>query len=161
MKENQRPADYANAIDDARQRLTRFVQRCTDGEWRAAPVNGDPRPVGVIVDHVAHAYEYLATWIADLAAGKAVTIDSDLVDELNAEHANDAATVTPAHVIGHLRSSGDEVICLVAGLKPAQLDLGGGRVRTLAVIAASHADNHRSEIEQALSSEIEQALSAN
>jgi DinB superfamily len=150
MKDSQRPADYACAIDDARQRMIRFVRQCTDGDWRAAPVDGDPRPVGVIADHVAHAYEYLAGWIADLAEGKPAEVNSDIVDDLNAEHASDAATVTREHVTGHLRSSGDALVSLVAGLDPDQLDLGEGRVRRLAVIAARHADDHRTQLEQAL-----------
>ncbi len=152
MTDNQLPADYATSIAEARQRMTRFVRRCTDGDWHAAPVDGDPRPVGVIADHVAHSYEYLAGWIADVAEGKPVEVDSDIVDELNAEHASDAATVTRAHVIGHLQSSGDAVISLIAGLEPDQLDLDGGRIRRLAVIAARHADIHRAELEQALAS---------
>lgn len=130
--------------------MIRFVQRCTDADWRAAPVDGDPRPVGVIADHVAHAYEYLSGWIADLVEGKPVQVDPDLIDELNAGHAGDATAVTPAHVTGHLRASGDAVISLVAGLDPAQLDLDDGRVRRLAVIAARHADGHRDQMEQAL-----------
>lgn len=148
------PAAYAQAIADARQRLIAFLQRCTDGDWRSAPVDGDPRPVGVIADHVADAYEYLAGWIRDLLAGNPVDVNSDIVDELNAEHASDTGAVTPAHVAGHLRSSGDALIALVAGLEPGQLDLDDGRVRRLAIIAARHADNHRAEIEAALAAAV-------
>lgn len=150
MTDDMTPAAYAQSIDDARQRLVSFVHRCTDADWRSAPVDGDPRPVGVIADHVAHAYEYLAGWVGDIVAGKEVAVDAGIVDELNAEHASDATAVTPAHVAGHLRSSGDALIALIAGLEPGQLDLGGGRVRRFAVIAARHADNHRAEIEAAL-----------
>jgi len=39
---------------------------------------------------------------------------------------------------------------LVAGLSPADLAAGDGRVRRLAQIAARHADEHRSDIETAL-----------
>lgn len=150
MTDEQSPADLARAIDEARQRFVGFVQHCTDGEWHVAPVDGDPRPVGVIADHVAHAYDYLAGWIADLIAGRSVEINSQVIDELNAEHAADASTVTPAHVAGHLRSSGDAIIALVAGLEPGHLDTGNGRARRLAMIAAQHADGHRTEILQAL-----------
>jgi DinB superfamily len=150
MTEDQSAADYARSIDEARQRLLRFAQQCTDADWRSAPVDGDPRSVGVIVDHVAHAYEYLAGWIGDLAAGKPVDVNAGIVDDLNAEHAAEAASVTPAHVAGHLRSSGDALIALVSGLQPDQLDLGEGRVRRLATIAARHADDHRSDIEAGL-----------
>jgi len=150
MTDTMSPADHAAAIEQARQRLIRFVQRCTDSDWRSAPVAGDPRTVAVIADHVAHSYEYLADWIADLTAGRPVDVNSDVVDALNAEHADDASAVTQAHVTGHLRSSGDSMIALVAGLEPDQLDLGDGRVGRLATIAARHADGHRDEIEAAL-----------
>src|SRR5215468_2691120 len=144
------PAAHAQAIDESRQRLILFVQDCGDSQWNSAPVDGDPRPVGVIADHVAHAYEYLAGWIGDLVAGRPVHVDLEVVDDLNAGHAGEAIEVTPASVAGHLRSSGDELIALIAGLEPAQLDLDGGRVRRFAVIAARHADGHRTEIESAL-----------
>ncbi len=86
--------------------------------------------------------------------GQPVEVNTDIVDELNAEHAIEAGAVTPAHVAGHLRSSGDALIALVAGLEPGQLDLDGGRVRRLAIIAARHADNHRAEIEAALAAAV-------
>jgi uncharacterized damage-inducible protein DinB len=93
------PADHAAAIGEARQRLIEFIEQCPDDSWRAAPVDGDPRPVGVIADHVAHAYEYLAGWIGDLAAGRPVTVTGDLVDELNAAHAPRAAGITKLEAI--------------------------------------------------------------
>src|SRR5258708_6371826 len=64
------PAEYASDIDAARERLVAFVDGCTDEQWTAAPLEGDPRPVGMVVDHVAHSYEYLAGWISQLLAGK-------------------------------------------------------------------------------------------
>jgi DinB superfamily len=150
MSDESSPAAYAQSIDAARERLLQFVQRCTDSQWHEAPVDGDPRPVGVIADHVAHAYEYLCGWINDLVAGRGVTVSAEIVDGLNAEHAADTYGVTPAHVAGHLRSSGDALIALVAGLRPDQLELGDGRVRRLAVIAARHADSHRDEMQASL-----------
>ncbi len=143
-------ATLASNIDEARQRLIGFVQRCTDGQWHASPVDGDPRPVGVIADHVANAYEYLAGFIADLVAGKPVELSPAIIDDLNAEHAGGSGSVTPAHVADHLRSGADRLIALIAGLEPDQLDIGDGRVGRLAVIAARHADDHRTQIEESL-----------
>lgn len=150
MTDDLDPASLAREIDAARQRMISFVQHCTDSDWKASPVEGDPRPVGVIADHVAHAYEYLHGWISELAAGRLVAVNPEIVDELNAEHAGDASTVTQAHVAGHLRSSGDAIVALVAGLQPGQLDLDGGRVRRLAQIAIRHADDHRNQIGDSL-----------
>lgn len=144
------PAEFAAAIAAARQRLIGFTGRCSTIDWRAAPLAGDPRPVAVIVDHVAHSYEYLAAWMREILAGQRAAISTDIVDAYNAEHAAAAAHVSQADTARHLGRSGDALIQLVAGLAPADLEAGGGRVRRLAQIAVRHADDHRAEVETAL-----------
>ncbi len=144
------PAQYAADIDAARERLIAFAGGCTDKQWRAAPLDGDPRPVGVVVDHVAHSYEYLAGWMRDLLAGRPVAVNSDVVDALNAEHAAAAAAPTRAGTIEHLRRSGTAISELVAGCTAADLQAGDGRIERFAQIAIRHADNHRTAIETAL-----------
>ncbi len=150
MPDEPGPARYASDIDAARQRLLGFVARCNAGDWRACVLDGDPRPVGVIVDHVAHSYEYLTGWMQEILAGHSPQVNADLVDELNAQHAAQAAQVTPAEAAEHLRRSGDVIIKLVAGLDPGYLEAGGGRLRHLADVAIRHADGHRSELATAL-----------
>ncbi len=115
-----------------------------------APLDGDPRPVKVVVDHVAHAYEYLADWMRQVLAGEAVTVDAGVVDALNAEHAATATVMSRTEVADHLRRSGAAISQLVAGCTAEDLRAGGGRVERLAQIATRHADNHRTEIETAL-----------
>jgi hypothetical protein len=146
------PAAYAADIDAARERMIGFVSGCTDEEWGAAPLNADPRPVAVVVDHVAHAYEYMAGWISQLVAGQSVEVNGSVVDALNAQHARDAMAVSKTEATEHLRRSGEAISVLVAGLSPADLAAGDGRVRRLAQIAARHADEHRADIETALAS---------
>lgn len=46
--------------------------------------------MAVVVDHVAHAYEYLAGWMRQIVAGQQVKVNSDAVDALNAQHVRDA-----------------------------------------------------------------------
>ena len=149
-EEGQSPAQYAAGIDQARDRLIAFVESCTTEQWRAAPLEGDPRPVGVVTDHVAHAYEYLARWMREILAGAAVTVNSDVIDALNAEHAAAAAAVTPAEAVAHLRRSGAAISALVAGCTAADLKAGDGRVERFAQIAIRHADDHRTEMAAAL-----------
>lgn len=149
MTDDLSPASYARAIDEARQRLLEFIKRCPDDVWHSAPVAGDPRAVAIIADHVAHAYEYLAAWISDVATGKEVALSSELVDDLNAGHASGATGMTRDQVADHLRFSGDALMALLSGLDAAQLDLDDGRIRRLATIAARHADGHRTEFEGA------------
>ena len=144
------PAAYAADIEAARDRLIAFASGCSDGEWRAAPLDGDPRPVGVFVDHVADSYEYLAGWIRQLVAGQPVEVTGDLVDDLNAEHASEAAGVSQADAVEHLRRRGTAISALIAGLSADDLAAGDGLVRRFAQIAVRHADNHRTDIETAL-----------
>jgi DinB superfamily len=146
------PAQYASEIDEARERLVAFVGGCSAEQWSAAPLDGDPRPVGVVVDHVAHAYEYLAGWMRQILDGQTVTVSSDVVDALNAEHAVRAAAVTKAEAIEHLRRSGTAISQLVAGCSAEDLRVGEGRVERLAQIAIRHADDHCAEIEAGLAS---------
>jgi hypothetical protein len=151
MSEDARsPADYAAEIDQARERLVAFADGCSDEQWRAAPLDGDPRPVGVVVDHVAHAYEYLAGWMREILDGQTATVSSEVVDALNAEHAARAAAVTRAEAVEHLRRSGAAIGRLVAGCSAEDLQAGEGRVERLAQIAIRHADDHRAEIEAGL-----------
>jgi hypothetical protein len=153
MTDDLSPASYVRAIDEARQRLVVFIEQCPHDVWQSTPVDGDPRAVAVIADHVAHAYEYLAGWISDVAAGKQVAVSTELVDDLNAGHASDATGMTREQVADHLRSSGDALMALIDSLEPAYLDLDDGRIRRLATIAARHADGHRTEFEGAPASQ--------
>lgn len=120
MSEDLSPAEHAAAIDAARQRLIDFVQGCQDDQWESAPIAGDPRPVSVITDHVAHSYEYLGDWIADLLAGGSPEVTSDIVDTLNEAHATRSDNLTQAAVVDHLKESGDALLGIVSGLEPAK-----------------------------------------
>ncbi len=146
------PAEHAAQIAAARDRLLAFVATCTDDDWHAAPLRdeGDARSAGVIVDHVADAYEYLGKWIGSIVTGDSPAVNSELVDALNAAHAAAAGNLTQAGAMQHLQTSGDVLIAMISDLTATDLDAGDGRVRRLAEIAARHADDHRTEIMTAL-----------
>ncbi|MGO8956117.1 MAG: DinB family protein [Streptosporangiaceae bacterium] len=152
MTDGYSAAEHAAQIGAARDRLLAFAAVCTDDQWHAAPLSeqGDGRPAGVIVDHVADAYDYLSSWMSAIVAGDNPPVSPQLVDELNAAHASRAAALTQAAAMQHLQASGDAIVALVSGLDASDLDAGGGRVRRLAEIAARHADDHRVAIEAAL-----------
>jgi len=146
------PAEHAARIAAARDRMLAFAAACPDSDWRSRPLSdqGDDRPVGVIADHVAHAYAYIADWIRQILDGAELRLDATVVDRLNAEHAVMAGEVTQTTAADHLRRSGDAIVTLVAALSVTELEAGGGRVGRLAEIAARHADDHRSDIKRAL-----------
>ena len=138
------------AVLDTRGGLIDFARGCSDEQWVARPLGeADPRPVGVIVDHVADAYEYLARWISALAAGHEAEITPKVIDGLNARHAADNASPSCAQVCAHLTASGDALTALIASLADDQL-AEGARCARLADIAARHAVAHREELEAAL-----------
>jgi hypothetical protein len=145
------PDSMATAISEARSRLLEFAAHCSDEQWLSSPLGeADPRPVCVIVDHVAHSYEYIGGWVRSLVVGETVEVSPEGVDILNAEHASDATLLRREEVADHLRDSGDALIDFVKGLEPGQLAIDNGRVELLVKIAARHADGHRSELESAL-----------
>jgi DinB superfamily len=152
MTDLRTPAEHADQIRAARDRLLAFVRACPDDIWRSRPLagQGDNRQTAVIADHVAHAYEYMGSFITQMLAGETPHFDAALIDRLNAEHAALAAGSSRAEVTEHLACSGDELIALVAGLTPADLEAAGGKVRRLAEISARHPDMHRTEIEDAI-----------
>jgi DinB superfamily len=151
--DEQDPIAYAAAIEAARDRLIAFATGCSGQEWRAAPLEGDPRPVAVVVDHVADSYEYMAGFIRQIIAGDPVEVTGEIVDDLNAEHASAAAAVSQAEAAEHLRRSGAAISALMAGLSADELGAGDGRVRLFAQIAIRHADNHRTDIQTALAAQ--------
>ena len=151
--DEQDAAACAAGIEAARDRLIAFAIGCSEREWRAAPLDGDPRPVAVVVDHVADSYEYMAGWIRQAVAGQPVEVTGEMVDDLNADHAAGAAAVSQADAAEHLRRSGAAISALVAGLSADDLAAGDGRVRLFAQIAIRHADNHRTDIESALAAQ--------
>jgi hypothetical protein len=139
-----------DAIRQARDRLVEFVERCDDDQWRSSPMEDDDRPTCVVVDHVAHAYDYIGGWLGALIDGNEVEVTPEIVDGLNAEHAKSSGVPTPAEVIGRLLSSGNALIALVGRMGPDEMRIGDGRVARLAGVAARHADGHRNELEVAL-----------
>jgi hypothetical protein len=149
------PAEHAERIAAARDRLLAFAAACSDEAWHSRPLTGrgDSRTVGVIVDHVADAYEYMSDWMRQILAGESPEVDVALVDRLNAGHAIQAGQLTQAQVAEHLQRGGDVMISLVSGLADSDLESGGGRIRRFAEIAARHPDTHRTDIEDTLHTE--------
>ena len=151
MTEERSPEALAVDVAAARDRLVVFVGTCDPRQWRSSVLGDeDPRPVGVVLDHVAHSYEYMGEWVSALLAGDNLQVDATVVDKLNSRHAEAAVSATPAEVAEHLRNSGDAFVVLTRGLRPEDLELGDGRVRRIVEIAGRHSETHRAEVEAGL-----------
>ena len=144
--------ELARDVLAARERLVEFVATCSDEQWGQSPLaDDDPRTVGVIVDHVADAYEYLGSFVTRLTFHEQVDVSPQIVDVLNARHASAVASSTRESALEHLVRSGDAFVAVIEPLTAEQLH--GGHSLTIArfaEIAARHADSHRVELETAL-----------
>jgi hypothetical protein len=147
------PSAYAAAIEKTRDDFIEVARRCPDGAWREPLSDEDPRSVGVVVDHVADAYDYIGSFITRLQAGEAIQVDAEVIHGLNAAHAGRAAAVSRDEAVDHLGQQGDALVQLVAGLSDDDLAANDGRMARLAEIAAGHAVNHQAEIESAIERE--------
>ena len=131
------PEEAAGKISDARARLLTFADGCSVQQWCSSPLGeADPRSVSVIVDHVADAYDYIYGWLTGLVGGGTVEVSPDIVDELNARHAEKAAVIELDEVAAHLRTSGDVLIGFVGQLSADDLAIDEGRVALFCEIAA-------------------------
>jgi hypothetical protein len=143
-------AELADAVVRNRDALITLARRCSREQWVSSPLSDDPRPVGVIIDHVADWYATLAPWVAALLAGEAVEVSQEIIDARNAVHASTATTVACDAVVSHLRQAGNAMADAIRPLSAAQLDADKGWVRRFAEVAARHSDDHRTDIEGAL-----------
>jgi hypothetical protein len=140
----------AEEIVRSRDGIAAMARGCRPEQWRARPLAGDGRPVGVVIDHVADSYRYMGRWIRRLVAGDPIEVSAEIIDALNARHAEAAANVTKEEAFDHLQECGDEFASLVRSFSDADLDSGDGRVRRFALIAIRHAGDHGAEIETGL-----------
>ncbi len=145
--------DLAREVLAARRRVIEFVGRCSDEQWTARPLaDGDPRTLGVIVDHVADAYEYLGSFVTRLTRHEHVEVSPEIVDDLNARHASAVTAPTREAALARLVRGGDAFVALIEPLSASEMETGEGSVTIarFAEIAARHADGHRTELEAAL-----------
>jgi hypothetical protein len=150
-------AELADAVVRNRDALIMLAQRCSRPQWVSSPLTDDPRPIGVVVDHVADWYTTLARWVAALLARETLEVSHAIIDARNAVHASAATTVGCDAVVSHLRQAGNAMADAIRPLSTAQLDADKGWVRRFAEVAARHTDDHRAEIEGALFAKLDGA----
>jgi hypothetical protein len=129
--------------------LATFAEGLSEAEW-AMPVSAtDRRTVGQIVNHVALVYPIEVDLARAVGAGNAVTdVTWQVVAELNAGHARDQASVTPAAAIGLLRQNARQAAAAVRLLSDDELDraapfsLSYGAPVTAQFVLEDHAVRH-------------------
>lgn len=139
----------AARIEEGAALLATFAEGLSDAEWRTPVSDRDPRPVGIIVHHVANVYPIEIHLARAIASGNAVTdVTWEAVAQLNAKHADDQAGVAKEAAIELLRRNSRDAAAAVRALSDEELDraapfsLSFGAPVTAQFVIEDHALRH-------------------
>jgi hypothetical protein len=121
---SRRAESLAARIEEGADTLAAFADQISDAEWKT-PVsnNGDRRPIGVIVHHVASMYPIEIDVAKVVASGKAVTeVTWQAVANINAAHAREHANVSKRDALALLRTNSREAAAAVRAMSDEELD---------------------------------------
>lgn len=100
-----RASELANRLLMGATALEDFAMELSDSEWKM-PVESDGRTIGVVIHHVASTYPLEIELAKLLASGNPITdATMDVVDQMNAEHAQEYAAVEKQETLEFLRSN--------------------------------------------------------
>ena len=145
---SRRAGRLADRIEEGATALAAFAEGITAEEWTRPVSKTDPRPVGVIVDHVANMYPIEIDAARVVASGKAFEVGWDAVAGVNAQHATEKAGVTKQAAIERLRKNSRDAAAVVRGFTDEQLDaaapfaLSYGAPMTAQFVIEDHAMRH-------------------
>ncbi len=158
---NARAAALARRIEEGAEALADFAEGLSEEEWRTPVSESDRRSVGVVVHHVATVYPIEIGLARAIASGQAVTdLTKEVVDRLNAKHAQEQAEVTKQAALELLRRNSLEAAEAVRAFTDEELDMAapfslmkGATVTAQFVIedsAVRHSRHHLAIIRAAL-----------
>jgi hypothetical protein len=115
----------AERLEQGARALEAAASALTDIEWHTR-IPGDGRTIGVVVHHVATMYPLEIQLAQALAAGKPITeVTSDVVNRLNATHAQENGAVTKDEAIELLRRNSMAAAAAIRALSDEELDRSG------------------------------------
>jgi hypothetical protein len=118
----QRAQVLGDRIEQGADALAAFAQTLSDADWRVA-VPHDGRTIGVVVHHVGNMYPIEIELAQTLASGKPIAgVTWAAVDQINADHAKQQASVTKAEALALLRQNSRNAAAAVRALSDAALD---------------------------------------
>ncbi len=119
---SQRSAALAARLEQGAQSLAAFAGACTNIEW-GTRVPHDGRSIGVIVHHVASVYPLEVQLAQAIASGSPIEgVTWAVVDQMNAKHAAENASVTKEAALDLLRTSSTAAATAIRALSDEDLD---------------------------------------
>jgi hypothetical protein len=119
---NERANALADRIEQGAEALGAFIESLSEAEWEMV-IPGEERTAGVLVHHVASNYEIEIDLARLLASGEPITgVTWDVIDGMNAEHAEENAIVDKQEVLQMLRETGKAAADRVREFTDQELD---------------------------------------
>jgi hypothetical protein len=103
--------------------LAAFAETLSAEQWRTPLSATDPRPIGVVIHHVATVYPIEVGLARKIASGQPITdVTWELLAELNAKHAKDFGEVTKEVALALLARNSSEAAIAVSAFTDDELD---------------------------------------
>lgn len=128
--------------------LADFAARLTEAEWQTR-VPHDGRKIGVTVHHVGNMYPLEIQLAQKVAAGEAITgVTSQVVDDINAKHAEENECVSKSAALDFLRKNSTAAAAAIRAFSDDELDaaapisLNADAPLTVQFVLEDHAVRH-------------------
>ncbi len=108
---------FNNLHDD----LTSFVANCSDEDWQKV-TSAEKWLVGVVGHHIGAVHYNAIGWVKMMVAGESLPpVTMEMVDETNAQYAQENANCTQADVLALLQNKGNEIVSTLSTLSDEEL----------------------------------------
>jgi hypothetical protein len=115
----------AKQFEAKAQEATAVLEKLSDADWKKTTA-GEKWTVGVVAHHVASSHEGISGIIKTVASGQSMpSFTMDMLDEMNAKHAQESANVTKAETLALHRKGTAAAATVVRGLSDADLARSG------------------------------------
>jgi uncharacterized damage-inducible protein DinB len=151
---SERARTLAERFEQANRELIHTVEGLSDAQWRTTTA-GEGWSVAVVAHHVAGGHQGIAGFVTEIANGKPISLDMDMINKGNAEHAVQFANATKGETLALLRQNGAAAAATVRGLGDTHLDRVGGSMGMTAAqvierILIGHVHDHHGSIRKAI-----------
>jgi hypothetical protein len=122
----ERAEELAKRFAQANGDFIAYIEKIPEERWGKIVGAEDPRPVGVVANHVAWGYAFEQRHFQAMAAGQSLSaVSMAEIDTFNAEHARQWQSLSKGEVLAALRTTGEVVASWVRGLSDEQLERSG------------------------------------
>lgn len=122
---SQRAGELAAKLEVFRSDIVAFVENCSDDDW-GKTCSAEGWPVGVVARHLGASHLGVLDLAKMIVAGEPLPeLTGEIIDRMNAQHAEKHAGCTKDEVLGILGAKVPEFVQYVAGLSDEDLGRTG------------------------------------